>query len=116
MSFITIIDKTTEPDDGRHRQVSLSIGKDGKMHLLGVLNHNTEIEFPPESICALNAHYRSDVVVVTTDHFNQLESVAVSRTALVKACKVAMREYYEHGRLTTPTAELIEAAIAKATV
>ena len=46
-TYISVIDKTTEPDKGHFRQVSLGINKNHPktLELLGGLSHCTEITF-----------------------------------------------------------------------
>ena len=55
--YITAIDKTTAPDDGFNRQVSLGIYEDG-LHLLGGLSHNTVIGFDKDNAKKLVAYLK----------------------------------------------------------
>ncbi len=49
--YITVIDKTTEPDEGRNRVVSLGMNArhPETLRLLGGLSHSTDITFDKQN-------------------------------------------------------------------
>lgn len=106
MKFIGIIDKSCETAEGVYRRVALAIDKDGKMHFLGGLLHNTEIEFPAESIAALNEHYKADPLIAAAP-----DLLEACKKLVELAPKLWGLDKDEWPRVM----DRIEAAVAKAT-